>query len=333
MTCDCGERKPAIGGYFELADQEDGVFPHPEGILLNTGRNALEYILRSIGEMKRIYLPFFTCDAVLEPLKKLQIPWTFYHIDKRFELARDIHLQPGEYLIANNYFGLKDEYLRGLANKYGARLIVDCAQSFLAQPIPGIHSFYSPRKFVGVADGGIAYLGSDPNRPVSVKETDNTDDHDSHLLIRKQEGAEAGFSEYRANEQKLAGQPIRRMSDKTQGLLGQIDYDSVAAVRRANFAYLHHRLREKNLLTLSETGSFSCPMAYPFLTDDTTLKQKLIADKVFVATYWPNVLDWCRPEEWEYRLADCTAFLPVDQRYGAHEMERILSRIDYVSRA
>ena len=40
----------AIGGYFELADSEVGNgFPHQDGILLNTGRNALEYILRCIG--------------------------------------------------------------------------------------------------------------------------------------------------------------------------------------------------------------------------------------------------------------------------------------------
>ena len=31
-----------IGGYFELADYEEGKgFPHKDGILLNTGRNAL----------------------------------------------------------------------------------------------------------------------------------------------------------------------------------------------------------------------------------------------------------------------------------------------------
>ena len=38
----------AIGGYFELADCEQADnFPHINGVLLNTGRNALEYILRT----------------------------------------------------------------------------------------------------------------------------------------------------------------------------------------------------------------------------------------------------------------------------------------------
>ena len=45
----------AIGGYFELADCEVSKgFPHQDGILLNTGRNALEYILRCIGDVKRL---------------------------------------------------------------------------------------------------------------------------------------------------------------------------------------------------------------------------------------------------------------------------------------
>ena len=45
----------AIGGYFELAEIEEGVFPHTDGILLNTGRNALEYILRAIGGIQYLY--------------------------------------------------------------------------------------------------------------------------------------------------------------------------------------------------------------------------------------------------------------------------------------
>ena len=52
----------AIGGYFELADCEQADnFPHGTGILLNTGRNALEYILRTIKQVSCIYIPYFTC--------------------------------------------------------------------------------------------------------------------------------------------------------------------------------------------------------------------------------------------------------------------------------
>ena len=73
----------AIGGYFELADLdcENGRMP-VEGIALNTCRNALEYIILQLADVKRIFIPYFTCEAVVEPLKRLSIEYVFYHINE-----------------------------------------------------------------------------------------------------------------------------------------------------------------------------------------------------------------------------------------------------------
>ena len=283
----------AIGGYFELADLvEGGQFPHNDGVLLNTGRNALEYILRGIGEVNHIYLPYYTCEVVLEPLKKLNIPYSCYHINTNFEIADELNPREGEYIIANNYYGIKDAYIEKLAARYGDQLIVDCAQAFFAKPIPGIKAFYSMRKYVGVADGGVAYLGNLPDDLVEVEEIENTDDHDSHLFKRKQFGAEAGFADYQTNEKKLDGQPIRLMSFQTKWLLDHIDYKTVVARRRENYKYLHDVLGEKNVLSMPDIDSFACPMVYPFmLKKDRNVRKELIDNKVFVAKYWPNVIE------------------------------------------
>ncbi|MBQ7553938.1 MAG: hypothetical protein IJT46_06245 [Bacteroidaceae bacterium] len=302
----------AIGGYFELADYEEGKgFLHEYGILLNTGRNALEYILRCIGEVKGIYLPYYTCEVVLEPLKKLHIPYSFYHINANFELVEYLQPKNGEYIIANNYFGIKDAYIQKLAEKYGTQLIVDCAQAFFAKPIPGIKTFYSTRKFVGVADGGVAY-GVDGKYSLLYDEDDSTL-HNSHLRIRKEQGAEAGFKEYQLNETKLDNLPIRLMCRNTRDILWHIDYDKVVAKRRANYTYLHDALKDKNLLQLPDMGSFACPMVYPFMMRrNRDLRTELIAHKVFVARYWPNVhqLDHY---ELEYQLASRVIPIPCDQ--------------------
>ena len=317
----------AIGGYFELADYEEGLFPHQEGILLNTGRNALEYILRSIGSVQGIYLPYYTCEVVLEPLKKLQIPWTYYHINERFEIVDEIHPKQGEYIIANNYFGIKDRYIQAVAEKYGDHLIVDCAQALFAKPIPGIKCFYSPRKFVGVADGGIAYLGSLSGEKVMVSETDCSSSHDSHLLKRKVSGPEAGFADFQENEKRLDNQSIRLMSDTTKRILYHIDYDQVITKRRANFACLHEALKDHNLIQLPELNSFACPMVYPYMTTkDRELRKELIEHKVFVAKYWHNVHQLADYEV-EYVLANQVMPIPCDQRYGDEEMCRIIEII------
>lgn len=317
----------AIGGYFELADYEDGVFPHQNGVLLNTGRNALEYILRSIGKVKGVYLPYYTCEVVLEPLKKLRIPYFFYHINSRFEIKEYIKIDEGEYLIVNNYFGIKDAYINALADRFGNHLIVDCAQAFFARPIEGIKCFYSARKFVGVADGGVAYLGNIPDGNVVVSEMESTIDHDNHLFKRKQYGAEAGFADYQENERKLNNQPIRWMSDATKEILNHIDYEMVIAKRRKNFCYLHKSLIEKNSLVLPDLDTFTCPMVYPFLMrTDRDLRKELIDEKIFVAKYWPNV-HLSNNYETEYDLANKVIPIPVDQRYGEKEMNTIINII------
>ena len=318
----------AIGGYFELAEYEHGEgFPHQDGILLNTGRNALEYILRYIGEIRSVYLPYYTCEVVLEPLKKLHIPYSFYHINAKFEMVEDIQPKEGEYIIANNYFGVKDAYIKLLAEKYGAHLIVDCAQAFFAKPISDIKSFYSTRKYVGVADGGVAY-GVDGNYSRFYDEDDSSL-HDSHLRIRKEQGAEAGFRDYQQNETKLDNQPIRLMSSKTRDLLCHIDYQKVIARRRANFAYLHETLKDKNFLHLPDLNSLICPMVYPFVSkSDRNLRKKLIDNKVFVAKYWPNIQELSN-YELEYEFATRMIPLPCDQRYGEEDMRKIVEIINF----
>ena len=316
-----------IGGYFELADYcECGVFPHHKGHLLNTGRNALEFILRSIGRVRRVYLPYFTCEVVLEPLKRLSIPWSFYTIDLSFEMVDRIELGEDEYLIANNYFGLKDAYICSLASIYGDRLIVDCAQAFFAEPLPGIKSFYSCRKFVGVADGGVAYVGA-PVDCVDYPE-DSTSDHDGHLYTRKELGAEAGFKEFQENELKLDNQPIRSMSVKTKEILAHIDYELVVNRRRANWQYLHSRLKGRNHLSLPDLDSFACPMVYPFMIEDgERIRRKLIGGNVFVAKYWPNVMD-DGIHKTEFLLSNQIVSIPCDQRYQEEDMERIVELLE-----
>ena len=69
------------------------------------------------------------------------------------------------------------------------------------------------------------------------------------------------------------------------------------------------------------------PLCYPLLIDDPKIRGRLIDQKIFVPTYWPNIKTWCEHDEVEYRLADAILPLPIDQRYGAADMQRIVDVI------
>lgn len=314
-----------IGGYFEIADREEGVFIHKDGILLNTGRNALEWILLSLGKVDKVYIPSYTCDVVLEPLVRLEIPWSYYKIDKNLEVAEDISLKPNEYIVVNNYFGIKDSYIQQIAIKYGGQLIVDCAQAFLAKPLLGVKTCYSARKFVGVSDGGVAY---GCNNDLSVLGEDDSSNHSQHLFIRKQYGAEAGFADYRKDEELLDNQVPKRMSSFTKDILNHIDYSVIVEKRQNNYSFLANELSQRNLLSLPPIDTFVAPMCYPFMMENgEELRKRLIERKVFVPKFWPNNRI---PESRIDNLILSKSILPLpcDQRYGKEDMDRIIEIIN-----
>lgn len=318
----------AIGGYFELELADRGGFPHDDGYCVNSGRNALELILSTLADISRLWIPYYTCEVILEPLEKLEIPYSFYHINCNLELRDDINLKKGEYLLLTNYFGIKDHYVEKMASRYGKHLIVDNSQAFFCDPVDGIKTFYSPRKFVGVPDGGIAII-PDNEIDMSVYEQDCSFDRCSHLLKRIDKGATEGYSDFKNNSQLLKNQPMSRMSRLTTALLRSIDFELIKAHRLRNLKFLHENLGDKNQLKCAdECLKSSCPMIYPLMTSrSAVLRQKLIGNKIFVATYWPNVKIWSGSESEECSLTERILALPLDQRYSPVSLKKIMASI------
>ncbi len=319
------EPKP-IGGYLELETSLGKGFMHSDGVMLASGRMAEEVVLQSLQPVMKLWIPYFTCKVVLEPLDRLSIPYVFYHIDRKLEIIQNIELGENEYLLYTNYFGIKDEYVSQLACKYKEHLIVDNAQALYAVPSDYLNAIYSPRKFVGIPDGGIAYS----SRSIDVNGIDlDTSSYDrcSHLLKRIDGGASFGYGDFRENAEKLSSLPLLQMSQLTRKLMMAADYGQIKERRTSNFEYLHENLKQWNRFDMPSTDSFACPLTYPFLVQEEGLKQYLISNKVFVATYWPNVFDWCKEGETEYELARGLIHLPIDQRYDRTDMDRIIQLI------
>lgn len=308
----------AIGGYFEL-ELRKGEHYHKNAIRLNTARNCFEYVLRTRKYVK-VYVPYYTCEVMLEPICKLGVKYEFYHINEKLEPTVLPDLNANEAFLYTNYFGLKQECVKRLALVYGKQLIVDNAQAFYAEPLEGIDTFYSARKFFGVPDG--AYLYTD--KPLQQEfEQDYSYERMSHLLKRIDIGAEEGYQDFHKNDDALCNQEIKRMSKLTEGVLAGIDYVAVKYRRRENYQQLDAALGRTNQIHL-DMDKDCVPMVYPYMTVDISLKQRLIYNKVFVATYWPNVKGWTAKEMLERKLVDNLIMIPCDQRCDVNKVDRII---------
>ena len=312
----------AIGGYFEI-ELRHGEHYHKDAIRLNTARNCFEYVLIA-RKYRKVYIPYYTCEVMLQPLRRQHVEYAFYSIDWNLEPIGTFRLEDGEAFLYTNYFGIKQDCVERLVKVYGSRLIVDNAQAFYAPRIEGIDTFYSPRKFFGVPDGG--YLYTDCRLEVELPQ-DTSYERMAHLLIRADKDAEAGYSAFRENEDKLDNAPIMRMSKLTEKILQNVDYEITKEMRRANYMYYDRILNLKNRLCIA-IGKRDVPMVYPFSAKEgRKLKGKLIYDRVFVPTYWPNVIRDTPSGNLEVELSNSVMNLPIDQRIGKQEVKKVLDLI------
>ncbi len=303
-----------IGGYFELEINKNSEY-HKNSIRLNTGRNCLEYILRA-RKYKRVFVPYYTCEVIFESFKRSNTEFEFYNINEYLEPIK-INPKKNEAVLYTNYFGIKSLCVKKLSRIYD-NLIIDNSQAFFDRPLNGVDTFYSPRKFFGVPDGGYLYT----DKIIDMKLlTDISYSRILHLAKRIDISPESGYNDFKTSENSLDKLPIKYMSLLTRRMLSGVDYEMIKNIRYSNFIYLHNELGELNQLNIS-IGKFT-PMSYPLLITKN-LHEKLIKNRIFVPIYWPNLLKSSSKTKFESKLANNLHALPIDQRYNKSDLDKII---------
>lgn len=307
-----------IGGYIEL-DTYHLPMLHEGALALNCGRNCLAYLFKS-RKIKKIKVPYFICNSIFDVCSREGVEKAFYHIGLDFKPESNLELLDDEWLYLVNFYGqLDNDEIQGYVDKYG-RVIVDQANGYFAEPLTGVDTFYTCRKWFGVADGAFLYT----NATIEVElPKDESFDRMRFLLGRYERTAGEFYSEYNANNKLFATEPIKRMSKLTANLLHGIDYERIEKRRKENFEYLHRCLGEINQLNVKPAA-----FMYPLLLEDgVVLKKRLQAKKIFIPTLWPTVFEITNPADKEYKMAENILPLPVDQRYGIEDMEYMVHQL------
>lgn len=310
-----------IGGFIEF-ERFQGRMMHESALALNCGRNCLLYLIQA-RQIKNIVLPYFMCDSVIRVCRQSNVQIRFYHIDEHF-LPQNIDLKEDEWLYLTDFYGqLSKKDIHKICNTH-QRVIVDYVQAYFEEPIAGVDAIYTCRKFFGVPDG--AFLYTDVKLDKDFPQ-DESFERMYFLLGRYEHTASEFYEEYKKNEELFDHAPIMRMSKLTENLLRAIDYEQVKNIRTANFNYLEQKLGRINILHIHHAeGAF----AYPLLLENgAKVRKKLIENKIYTPTLWPNILEELSENMYEYYLAKNILPLPCDQRYDEDDMEYICQHIIY----
>lgn len=318
-----------IGGYFEL-ERFSGSTYHDNAIALNCGRGCLAYLVE-LRRIKRIWIPDYICGSVSSLLLREGVEVLTYSIGPNMlPDSNSFSVSEDEWMLLMDYYGqLRKEDVDKALDISKGKLIVDETQGFFRYPWQGADTFYTCRKWFGVADG--AYLVTADGTQLARELTrDESFDRMGFLLGRLERTASDFFDESTKNNEFFASEPARSMSLVTENLLRAVNYDEVKTKRDANWDILDNAFSDINKLSLHKpNGAFM----YPLMVEDAQkIRRELIKKKIYVPCLWPDVLNFSDKESIANHFAQDILPLPLDQRYGSLEMLRVINEFKEISR-
>lgn len=323
-------------------------------VWLSTGRSAIKFVIKTIeacnsGLKKVAVLPSFTCDTVFEPFLKAGYEVYYYPVGKDLTTTSDTIMKKAiehdaSIVLFHRYFGFDTldsqvdkmcEILRGL-EKYTIEDRTQCLYS----DIPRAETDFtvgSIRKWTGTPDGGFAVCreGKFENKPtcsdIVLEQAKVKASYAKYRYLFEHEGDKGEMlALYREAEDILDNQSvIYAISNTSAKVQANLDRKGLVNKRRENFELLSKSLKGQLQAVFRLGENKEVPLYFPILVEDRAALQKhLVGNAIYAPVVWPkddNQPTQCEGAENAYQHLLC---IPIDQRYDADDMNRIIEVIN-----
>lgn len=350
-----------IGSIFEinaddlfLSNEKEIVFPFMTDNnwniqFFNTGRSAIEAHFHINENLKRVWVPSFTCSSVIDAISRAGKEIVYYPINRDLHMdvdfLRQSDVKAGDVFYYLQFFGVAEpestlEFIQDIRNR-GVLIFEDITMSLLSDKSSGFGIgdvvLGSVRKWCGIPDG--AFIASKKDLPMMAKDAaaydytlyyftaqilktlylSDPEKYDKEKFLSYSDlGIKSLFSDY----------TIREMSQVSDRLLRTIDWNKICERRHKNYDLLYCLLQEiPEIKTLENCNDKVIPMGMFILAEDRDgLLNYLISKDIYCNVHW-------RQNEATEQFSD-SAFLsrhcltiPCDQRYDETHMHYIYEMI------
>lgn len=293
--------------------------------------------LQSEG-LKRILLPGFICESVVQAVAEIGVTTAFYDVSGDLDAA--VECRQGDGLVVVHYFGWPSRMISG-----ADWIIEDYSHALLStfEPKPGHFTFFSARKFSGMNAGGWCSIDAQ-----STLAADDGLDNVLNVLVRGQElkreylnrGCEEADEEaehtylaaFDTVESYFDGAcDALAMPERVRSGIDEEDWLRIRSVRRRNWFVLHQILDGRVPGLFENLPDEVCPLGYILRLGSKRrdrVRAGLMKSNVYTAVHWPP-LSQVTPEDCPgaTRLTEEILTLPVDHRYGEDDMEWVAQQL------
>lgn len=348
-----------IGSIFPIYDEQLEFAQKPfclhssydRQLLYSLCREALYDIAAKHSQCsKKVLLPAYTCQTVIDPFQQLGWNITFYPINKDLTIDTQALLtianqRKPDIVLAHPYYGMdfnavEKDALKSLKES-GAIIIVDNTQCIFSEERLSFVDYYvgSYRKWFCCPDGAFLEDYSKGNTSWSANYDENAE------FVHKQTDAMFLRGEYFNNSNESIKQiSIRLNKDAVKGISGVIKPHAMAAFskamlamediefnksqRMANYGMLFEGLKKSGRCALAceyLTRVTNAPLYFPIYVEDRPETQKQLAQQhIYAPVLWPvNTREILINKTVEF-MFDHLLAIPCDQRYDEKDMEKII---------
>lgn len=322
-------------------------------IFLSLGREAFSLIARKHPQNKKVLLPSYTCQTVCDPFVQLNWNFDIYSIGINLRInIENVREQIKKFnpavMVLHPYYGTdftpeEIELIKEVKGK-GVITVVDYTQSIYCNKHIEFADYCvgSLRKWIDCPDGGYIYSNTYDLTPFEP--------FDNHILfVQPQIDSMYLRGEYfktnnfhlknisiRLNKQavKNADYNIQPHSISSLGMnrLLNSPFFANAEIRYSNYKYLHNNIIQSlKIKFVYEDMSeiISAPLYFPiYCNNRSELQRRLAESNVYAPILWKVPEYYQNLNNSSLYIYDHILVIPVDQRYGIKEMQRICDVIN-----
>lgn len=311
-----------IGSEFHKMPIESGrglKYPR-SGALVFSGRTAIESVLKKIPDARSVLVPSYCCDSMIVPFRDAGINVKHFSVNWIDGLKTEIN-DSADILLWCNYFG----YINEMPD-FDGFVIEDITHSFLSENQCHERSDFfvaSLRKWEPVLCGGYCSVDAEGAAPSEtfVEGKSSAMDLKTRYLQDLDECKKPKFLQmFAASNEWLADNYSGLSIDSwSREYLNCVNAEEQRGIRRRNAHVLYENLDGKVQFLFPEE-KMDCPLFVPILLKNRDdVRRHLTSNKVYCPVHWP------KPDGAKSNIYDMELSLICDQRYGADDMERIVS--------
>jgi len=330
-----------IGGFFGLhepdcsAFQDSVLFRWTEGrefATFSNARSAFAAIIEATSP-PRVWLPAYICEGLIADQWRDRI--RYYPTGVEFEpdaATLDREAASGDLVLAVDFFGFppRSGFLNFAARRRDLLFVDDRAQALDAGIRPWADwTLYSPRKLLGVADGGIL-VAERPGRQVPhPQERPDAIALWTAPILRYEDRTDASNQTWhQANQTKKAWMKVDacEMTRWSGWILSHTTLRPLADRQRDNWRVLRDYLGR---WLACEGDSDAVPLGYVIRVSTAqrpSVLRGLHGDGIFAAVHYPSLPSPAEAFAIEHELCGQLITLPCDHRYDKASMRRVAER-------